>query len=528
MLPRTVLLTLLALLPARDRPPASAATGTVAAIPDSVLADYARRTWQLVGRQRVARWGGLRYARADGAWQVDSAWRSHEDAGAGAYYVEPVVHGVLELARGTGDRVLLDEVARIYVAYLGRFVPASTILARSATAARRSTALPEGDPASRVLPWLDRTRAIAVPAECVLCSAQVMHPAARLVRMIAGMPDADRTGAMRTFVGQYVPLLSREHLRRLVYDTQWPATRGRRGRLTRFQHWQDLAAGKRIAGPAHLSCLHDTDLWLMAAAAELLEAHRLDPALVPLGADSAPLAQLVRAGVGALERSATPHPGTRDFAGRVVGSLGFFEGDYDAHPEMAFAGDTSPTLPAPGAGRPPVRGSWDIAHVQRLPIALRSLWDARRATGPAFPDESTLRLSVNQLLYRVFDGDYRELRFRNFLDGGDGWFRGGYKGRAGWGYPPSASCDNRDTQRPCQTPEGVAGWGVLLFANDGLAPLRDALYQLAADTSAAGRAVRERRYAVPNDPFSLAPGDSARPSPNLARLIGEFLGGRVP
>ncbi|HMV34130.1 MAG TPA: hypothetical protein PKA50_18570, partial [Gemmatimonadales bacterium] len=270
------------------------------------------------------------------------------------------------------------------------------------------------------------------------------------------------------------------------------------------------------------------DLWLMAAAAELLEAHRLDPTLVPLGADSAGLAELVRAGAGALERSATAHPDTRDANGRVVGSLGFFEGDYDAHPEMAFAGDSGTAFPPAGAARAPVRGSWDIAHLQRLPIALRSLWDARRATGLDFPTEATLHLVTNQLVYRVFAGDFRELRFRNFFDGGDGWFRVGYKGRAGWGYPPSSACDNRDPQRPCQTPEGVAGWGVLLFANDALVPIRDALFQLAADTTASGREIRARRYGVPDDPFSLVPADSARPSPTLARLIGEFLAGGRP
>ncbi len=464
---------------------------------DSALAAYGRRAWETVGREKVSEFSGVRRD-PSGTWSIDPSWASADDAGAKAYFIEPQLRGVLSLADATGDRSILEDVAQFYIAYESRLRTVGVVLSDpSRTRARRPPAS-MGSPQARTIPWLDHSGNSTWVSECALCNAQFFHPAARLIRLIAAVPPSGRSATMLKFVADYVPLLVAEHLIRIGYEAHFTAAPppGLPDQLVPL--WEAAARGE----DHRKYRLVDRDLWIIAAAAELLEAHRLAPELVSLGPEEARLHRMVTAGARLLQTRTSIHHETRDFHGRTVGSLGYFEGDFDDYPDMAFAGYSSKDYPGSQPKRPARGGSWDVSHIQRLPVFLRSLWDARRATNLDFPDSTAMAQTVNQYVYRVFLGDYQLPQFKNFFDGSDGWYRVGYSQRTNWGYPPSQFCDGQDPGRPCLAGGAIVGWGLLAFLNPDLEHIGPALVRLAASNTPDAVALRSRAYASGKDLFT--------------------------
>jgi hypothetical protein len=266
----------------------------------------------------------------------------------------------------------------------------------------------------------------------------------------------------------------------------------------------------------------DRDLWLIATAAEVIEAHRLAPDLVPLFGEEGRLRQIVTAGTAMLRRRTTAHPETRNAAGKRVGSLGYFEGDFDSHPEMIYSGDTTAVFPQGKPPHPAHGASWDVSHVQRLPVALRSLWDARLALPGLFPDSSEMALTVNQYLYRAFQGDLSLPLLNNFFDGSDGWFRVGYANRGNWGYAPAKWCGRPKAGRPCLSRGGFTGWGLLAFISPDLERLGASLVALSASTAPAAVDFRGRVFATNTDGFLFV----GPPSALLGQIVSEYLCGK--
>lgn len=486
----------------------------------AAMLHYAREAWDHSGRSQIVALSGLVRDSSTGEWSVRPNWDGAQDAGAKAYYLEPVLRGALGLAEATGDTALLQDVARFYTSYQARFTTVGAILAAEARVGPAPAAKPQGDAKARTLAWLDRGAREIRPAECTLCNAQAFHPAARLVRLIALLPPQQVTPAMAEFVRAYVPFLISEHLIRLGYQTQWEARLPSARFMALVPYWE-----VSTSGPAKGKYrMRDTDLWLMASAGELLEANRLRPSLVPLLGEEVRLHRLVESGMKFLRSLATAHPAVLNTAGVRVGALDLFEGDFDNLPDAAYGGYVDSTAPSALVKRPARRASWDISHIQRVPTALRSLWDARKAIGSTAPDSQFLAQVVNQYLYVARRGDWRRPSFSNFFDGQDGWFRVGYAGRGDWGYAPSPYCDNRLQGRPCLGRWGIAGWGLLAFVNPDLLRLQGGILAVAASSPSdtVDDGFRRRVYAVSDDDFSLR---SSRVSPLLAEVIGEYASG---
>ncbi len=438
----------------------------------------------------------------------DSAW----NAGASAYYVEPHLRMALALAEATRDTAVLTDLANFFLAFTANLRPLQSVLARQSGNRGPASAPMAGVATDRVIPWLDQRATPPRPTECPLCSAQVFHPATRLMRLIAALPASDRSPQMLQFVQVYLPLLLNEHLLRLGYNHDPNGSSGL------VQGWEHGSGNTRLR-------IVDTDLWLIASAAELLGAARLDPALVPLGSAEPLLRRMVDSGWRLLIRWTTPHPETRDQSGRTVGSLDLFEGDFDAFDDNRLSGYTDSVLPEGRPPRPSVNASWDISHIQRLPVFLRSMWDNRAALGTAGPDSAFLKQTVNQYLYVAFNGRWEAPQFHNFFDGSDGWYRVGYGGRKGWGYPPSLYCDNRDRNRTCLGRWAPAGWGLLAFVNPDLARTGQAILGIAADSTGEGMSLRERVYALGSDQFTWKGIPGTTTSPVLAEIVAEYLSG---
>jgi hypothetical protein len=254
--------------------------------------------------------------------------------------------------------------------------------------------------------------------------------------------------------------------------------------------------------------LEDRDLWLIGAAAEILGANADDPALVPLSPDETQkLLEAVTNGVQFLQQKRTFYPETRNFQGKVVGSTSYFNGEYDDHPDMAYSAYTGEAFPGNQPKQHAHGASWDVSHFLRVPVVLRSLYDTRKATGLSFPSTHELELLDNQMVYKVFQGNFERPLFNNYFDGSNGWYRVAYSNRGDFGYPPAQYCEAKSNKRPCLTEGAVQGWGLIAFANPDLVQLEEALVKLAARNDISSKAFADRYYYYNGASLSLT--DSA-------------------
>jgi hypothetical protein len=390
------------------------------------------------------------------------------------------------------DLALLDELADFLVVYSDRFVTLGRMRGELARGRSASDLNGRGGDDAKVLPWVNKSKKGEAIRECELCSSQFMHPVARLARVISTLPDADRTTAMDRFLVIYTPLVVRDHLIRLVDEATWPArSAGTPPQLqARWAKTMSTTDAPRTLDHAML----DRDLWLIGTAAEMLGANANRPDLVKLSdADQKKLKAMVTTGISLFLSKRSNHRETKNFQGKVVGSVSYFNGDFDRQEGMKYAGYTGKEFPS-GPKKPPQGGSWDISHAYRIPLFLRSLYDNRAAIGSSFPTLDDLKAVANQYVYVVFNGNYSRPMFSNFFDGSDGWYRVGYHGKD-FGYPPSKYCDNAaGSKTPCLSLGAVSGWGQLAFVNPDLERLQNALMRLAADDSASATEFKTRYY----------------------------------
>ncbi|MGB7211061.1 MAG: hypothetical protein WBC97_00365 [Gemmatimonadales bacterium] len=469
--------------------------------------------------QLALRWDGAHWSLDAGAAEVKV-----ENIAASAYFAQPLLDAGINLALSDCDRVRLDEIADYYLTAFGRFATFGDLIrARGPLRDKLRAGDFTGDSATRTLRWL-RAASKTMPArsaECLLCVSQFLHPAARLIRLFATLPLGDLNSVERRFITSYEQLIVQDQVLRFAYEA--PLELGLSGGASHgaVDGWRALALLPRAKRTLYPSGLRDTDLWLLSEAAELLAAHGSAPSLVLLSAsDSARLFDFLDIGVKLLQGSATRRTVAHDSAGNPIEGLDFFEGEFSRYADDAFAGDSSPTFPTAPTARVDSIG-WDISHATRIPVVLRSLWDARRRTGESFPSDTDLSQAAHQLSYRAFDGDMARPLFFNFMDGTDGWYRVGYAGRGQWGYPPSRYCDGRDVSRQCLGTAVLGRWGVLVAFDPHLQQLADRLIELASTRDSATIAFRDRYY-FQDGPFSFDVSPGVRPSVPLFELLAGF------
>jgi hypothetical protein len=301
------------------------------------------------------------------------------------------------------------------------------------------------------------------------------------------------------FARLYTRLIAEDHLIRLGYVARWTFP-DRRLPTTLVAAWDSMTTLKPLVGRAYFDAVQDRDLWLIATAAELLGAEGADPKLIPLGAIvRARLHQLVNSGI-ALVASRRHEKRVRLRDGRRIVADSYFDGDYDDHPDMRFAGDTGAAYPVMTDLFPRQKRSWDISHIYRLPVLFRSLLENRAVIGSDFPTNADIEQLANQYVYIVFRENTARPLPSNFFDGSDGWYRVDSFG----GYPPSKYCDARTRVRPCLSSEGALyGWELLSHSSVPLRGLDEALLRVSSSRDPATIVFRDRYYTQGGRPFSL-------------------------
>ena len=445
-----------------------------------------RATWQTTGRFLT----GVAYSQL--TWdEKDHRWTPRLPAvpiGESLYNTELVLRPALSAARACRDLQVMDEIALYYLAMLDKAEPVTELLKKPNLTDESRERMSTSDPRARTFTARFGSGNLG---EGELYNAQWLHPAALLLRLISQLPAQDRTPGMRTFAARFTPFIVKEQLLRFLFDQKMPPLGGRphRGRV---EHWELALQG--LKGRLHWdTAMSDIDLWLIASSAELLGAQANGPDLFLI--EKVNLAQLRRAvevGVRFFQSKRTVYPDTLNFRSEKVGSVSYFNGDYDGNSELrgtAVSGEMYPGDDAPA--RP--GASWDIGHIYRVPIFLRALYENRKVTGLTFPQYSDLQLLVNQYIYKVFNGDYSRPLLRNNFDGSDGWFRVGYNG-TGTGQPPSAYCNMHNPMRLCMTPGSIIGWPELRFVNPDLAHLEQVFIGMGLDENPVTRAFIDRYY----------------------------------
>jgi hypothetical protein len=316
---------------------------------------------------------------------------------------------------------------------------------------------------------------------------------------------------MQAFAAWYAPVITQDHLLRLFWRPQGSA-------MQRVQ-----------ASPGSI---RDDELWLAAAAAEVLGANANDPTLVPLvSGQSLQLQQAVKTIVQALQNSnRTYYSGTQNFQKQVVGSVSYFNGQYTApnntDPDYRYSGYTGQAFPMARDAVVNMNASWDISHFHRVPVFLRALYDNKKVTGLDFPSSDEIRLVTNQLIYQNFQGNFGLPLFNNYFDGSNGWYRVGYHGQ-NFGYPPAQYCNDSaggtvGYSLPCLTPGAVQGWGSVAFFNGDLVELEHSLASLAWSTDPTQIAFRNRYYNYAAQSYSAV---DANASPQYPILLFFVLSG---
>lgn len=467
--------------------------------------NYLKASWENAGRAWMAKFSNVRWS--NGRWQIDQNWPNRDQIGHMSYYLEPALRGVLNMGLVCHNLELLDEMASFYVTYFTNFVSLGQIKQMHA-GGDTSLLRNQGKDSDRSLPWIEKDGNTTRVEECTLCNSQFLHPAARLLRVIATMPESERTPAMKTFASEYGPLIVRDHLIRLLYDAQWQNYAGVSNAPNHLvDMWKAFRTKSARAKEAYKTTLQDRDLWLIGTAAEVLGANADDPNLVPLTPDEAQqLHAAVAAGVQFLQEKQTFYSDTRNFQGKVVGSTSYFNGEYDDHPDMAYSAYTGQDFPGNKSKSNTHGASWDVSHFLRVPVVMRSLYDTRKATGLNFPTYHDLELLDNQMVYKVFQGNFEQPLFNNFFDGSNGWYRVAYSNRGNFGYPPAQFCDAHGNTRPCLTEGAVQGWGLIAFASPDLARLEESLVKLAARSDPSSRAFADHYYYYNATSFSFTDG----------------------
>ncbi|HEY0076454.1 MAG TPA: hypothetical protein VGB77_20315 [Abditibacteriaceae bacterium] len=472
-------------------------------------ANYLKNAWHNEGRRWVAKYTGVHWiaakGSAKGSWEINPKWPdAKSNVAPQAYYAPYALRGAVNQALVNHDLQLMDELAQFYLVYLQRFTTLGEMRRQKSAHISTDPLLNQGVDSSRTLEWL-AGKEKKIMQESVTSTAQFLHPTARLIRIITTLPPDKQSPQMKKFVAAYYPLILRDQVLRLAYVAHWNY-KANDLPWKLIDIWKAILQSSSRPTPSYQHAMFDRDLWLIAIAAELLGANANAPQLAPLAAhESAQLREITSIGVQLFQKKRTLYADTRNFAGQVVQSASYFNGDMEDHPDMAYAGYEGKNFPDQKDKAPGV--SWDISHFQRVPIFLRALYDNRKATRLSFPQAHDIQLVANQFVYKVFYGDFRRPLFSNYFDGGDGWYRVCYQGRDS-ASPPSCGCNPPITEaklnsRPCLTLGGIQGWSQVSFFNNDLLKLQRALTLLAASNDAEAIKFRNRYYTYNKQDFAF-------------------------
>lgn len=249
--------------------------------------------------------------------------------------------------------------------------------------------------------------------ENVLYSAIYLAGAIDIVKAIALRPRKAWTAAMTEFT-EYLPGLALQHYMRWAFGP--PA-------IWQVRGWGCDASGldlvtftrrrldRDVHGASYCTAPTSVDLLLAIGIDNLLDLAETAPELVPFADTDRARLQDLLALLSTFIGSRITYSETVDDVGRRVETMDFDPGTWSRHDDFAFAAHESPDFPAESIEVRPDVG-WDFSHGARIAWAVHALGDTRALSGLA-----------HQLGAHVLDDTLVVPRFKNYLNGSNGWYR---------------------------------------------------------------------------------------------------------
>ncbi len=120
---------------------------------------------------------------------------------------------------------------------------------------------------------------------------------------------------------------------------------------------------------------------------------------------------------------------------KSINILTFQEGAWAKHPDFQYSEYLGATFPTEKDIKGDKNIGIDIPHSSRVIYLLEMLYNTKKSLN-SFPTKQDMIEYSDNFYYRVFNQDFNKPRFKNYLNGSNGWFRVNYDKREGYGYSP--------------------------------------------------------------------------------------------
>lgn len=369
--------------------------------------------------------------------------KSSEDPTA-LYSIQGQTNNLLKYAGYFQKYALIDELSALYLQSLDTLTYTDQYVYNYYPGSPKKSVHPLN---KKYRMWIDKK----TDKESILESSQFLYLLSDTVSIIADINKEKRTPVMREALNKFIPLLI-EHYNRWIFYKPGPfQVRGWGCRYNgkyvsaMMNHYEllnekmnnELGNGE---SPAYCNAVQDFDMWIIAGVANILTVYQKDKSLVPITTkEYKNLLKYVKTGVKLLEKR-LGYTRLKNFEGKSVKGVLFDAGVWDNHPDFAFSGYSGKEFPNVSVTDkkkyPGKNVGWDLSHARRFVYVFDTLFKDKEVLDLDFPARTVLENMANQLVYGVFNRDFKKPLFANFMDGTNGWYRLSYSGRAGFGYGP--------------------------------------------------------------------------------------------
>jgi hypothetical protein len=309
------------------------------------------------------------------------------------YFIQFYTHNYLIYAGTKNDDVLLDKILQLYLDTL-QYLEVNEKgehrwIYRNATV------------------WPGTQYPNLLGQEVQLYNSQFMAVVAKAMHIVGDKIESQRTETQKAFLVAYTPIA-------VEFYERWCKIVQPRFEIL-------LRAGPNLNKSTN--AVWDGDMWILTGVTDFLVVQKSVIPHITLTSEQEKLFyQLVDTGSKLLESRITKSQLT-DFSGNAVEGINFDLGEYDDLIDNQYSGYTGTDYPKDIPPQPASNVGWDISHALRFVFVFNTLYENKNILGQGFPSREILVGLANQFIYGVFNKNFENPLFTNYMDGTNGWFR---------------------------------------------------------------------------------------------------------
>ncbi|GAB4296211.1 MAG: hypothetical protein Kow0068_20690 [Marinilabiliales bacterium] len=348
------------------------------------------------------------------------------------YNIEVYTINLIEAAGKTKDINLIDSLAALYNIALKDLISTDTYY------------LPYNQKIDTIKfkkpykLWLNKTKYLTdsmykdVNIEVILNSIQFSYAVTRTINLslLFDNEQLNNTVNINKLADEYWDIIVNDQLYRWIFGEKlfniesWGCIKGN------YNHNEliDLKANEKFRKTvSHCKAITDCDLWIMACVAEILMINEKAPQRFPI-ADSLKnnFKEYLNKSLQ-LVKSRYYQVKVKDFNNTKTTALQFDIKAWIDHIDNRYARIETDSIPLNIKPKKLKKIGWDISHARRLVSCLNTFYNYNLIFNTGFPDSTDMKKIANNFAYNVFNGDFTNPLFSNYMDGTNGWYRLGYK-----------------------------------------------------------------------------------------------------